>query len=170
MQEDKIEGRTQVYELGYHIVPTVSENDLPREVSTLKTLIEGNKGIIVSDESPKMRGLSYTLFKVVGGIKQKCDSAYFGWIKFEGDSSLIKIVEEAVKTNPHVLRYLLVKTVKENTLYGLKMAQSAKMQGGLDKGMERGLESRKPKEEVDPNKPKMSPEEMDKTIEELIKE
>lgn len=166
-----IEGRTQVYELGYHIVPSVQENDLPREVSVLKSLIEENKGIVISEEFPKMRGLAYTLFKVVGGIKQRCESAYFGWIKFEADSSLIKVVEEAVKKNPNVLRYLLIKTVKENTLYGLKMAQSAKMQGGLDRGgMERGLESRKPKEEVDPNKPKMSPEEMDKTIEELIKE
>lgn len=166
MQEDKIEGRTEVYELGYHIVPTVQESDLPSEVSTLKSLVEDNKGIIISDESPKMRGLSYTLFKVVKGVKQKCDSAYFGWIKFEGDSSLIKVVEDAVKTNPHILRYLLVKTVRENTLYGLKMAQSAKMQGGL----ERGIESRKPKSELSPDKPKMTQEEMDKTIDELIKE
>lgn len=166
MQEEKIEGRTQVYELGFHIVPTVPENDLPSEVSALKTLIENNKGIVISEEFPKIQNLSYSIFKVVGGVKQKCDTAYFGWIKFEGDSSLVKTVEEGAKTNPHVLRYLLVKTVKESTLYGLKMAQSAKMQGGL----ERGLESRKPKSEVAADKPKMSPEEMDKTIDELIKE
>ena len=166
MQENKTEGRAQVYELGFHIVPSVTENDLPSEVSVIKSHIDGLKGVVISEEFPKIQNLSYTLEKTVGGVKQKFDKAYFGWIKFEADSSSILAIEEAVKKSPHIVRYLLIKTVRESTLYGLKIAQSSKMQGG----MEKGLESRKPKTDVATDKPKMTEAELDKTIDELIKE
>jgi len=162
MQDDQQEGRTQVYELGYHIVPSVPEGDLPTEVSQLRTLVEENGGIIISDEFPKLKLLAYTLEKVVKGVKQKCDQSYFGWVKFEGNSSAIAAVKEGVEKNPHILRYLLIKTVKESTMYGLRIAQHAKMQGGV--------EGKGEKKDSVAEKPKMSAEEMDKTIDELVKE
>ncbi|MEO8638053.1 MAG: 30S ribosomal protein S6 [Candidatus Taylorbacteria bacterium] len=163
MEEENTEGRTQVYELGYHITPSLQESDLPQEVSGLKSLIEEHKGIVISEELPKKRPLAYAISKVEGGVKHLWSESYFGWVKFEVSPEEIVAVEEGVKKNLHILRYLLIKTVKENTLYGLKIAQSAKMQGGIER--------REKSPAVRPkDAPKMSPEEMDKTIEELIKE
>lgn len=159
MHEDNNGGRIQVYELGYHIVPTISEGDLPQEVNFLRSVIEENKGIIISEEFPKNRELSYTISKVVNGVKLKCDNAYFGWVKFEIGRDGVSAVKEAADKHPHILRFLLIKTVKENTVYGPRLAQSVKMQGGEGR-----------KEKVEPEKPKMSAEEIDKTIDEMVKE
>ena len=160
MQEDNNGGRTQIYELGYHIAPRVIESDLPQEVNSLHNNIEENKGIIISEEFPKIRPLSYPIAVMVNGRKQQYENAYFGWIKFEIGSSEIGKVKKWMEGNPSVLRYLLIKTVRENTIYAPRLAQTAKMQGGI--------ESKKDKAE----KPavKMTTEEIDKTIDEMVKE
>ncbi len=61
------------------------------------------------------------MLKVLGTDRHKCDSAHFGWLKFEVVQSEAVAVKKLLDTNPHVLRYLMVKTVKENTLLNGKM-------------------------------------------------
>jgi len=159
-KDEKSEGRTQIYELGYHIVPTVPENDLPSEVSALTGVILEKGGIMISDERPMLRPLAYTLYGNGPSGKAGFNNAYFGWVKFEAPIGEIKAIEAEVAKNQKILRFLLVKTVRESTLYGARIAQNAKMQGG----------ERKPEAPAAAAKPKMTEAEMDKTIDELVKE
>ena len=93
----------------------------------------------------------------MGGLRRKFDKAYFGWVKFEMDNKDIAAVKKSLDANENVLRFLLIKTVRENTLYGSKLVAAeevAKKKATVKK------------EEKAP----ASQEEIDKSIDELIKE
>lgn len=112
---------SRVYELGYHILPTVGEESLELEVSKLHSLITDKGGIIISEEFPQMKNLAYEMQKAYENKYQKFNRAYFGWIKFELDSSIIGDISNVVTSNPNILRFIIVKTVRENTIYNPKI-------------------------------------------------
>ena len=170
-QESSIEietddAETQVYEVGFHIVPSVEENDLAEEVSAIKSLIEKREGVFVSDEAPKLINLAYTIAKDIEGKKYKFNTAYFGWIKFEMNTNNIAFVKEGMDANKNILRYLIIKTVKESTLVP-KTAMFTKSESSKKSKVK--LKSEQNKEEVKKKTP-ISEEDLDKTIEELIVE
>ena len=157
------ESGKQVYELGYHIVSTVAEENLPKEVETLKEVVLQDGGSLVSEGEPKLINLAYSMTKSVADIKKKFDTAYFGWIKFETSQSLMPIIKKAMDQNPNLLRYLLIKTVRENTLFVPKLTVR-KVEG----------EAAKAKKPIKTEEAKVSSkkdlEDIDKSIEELVSE
>jgi len=155
------EGGVQVYELGYHIVSTVAEENVPKEVETLKAIVLKDGGSLVSEGEPKLINLAYSMTKSVADAKKKFNTAYFGWIKFETKSELMPMIKKAVDQNPHVLRYLLIKTVRENTLYTPKLNVKAPAKE----------EAPKAKKSIKTEEKKAtSIEDLDKTIDELVAE
>ena len=50
-----------------------------------------------------------------GGHNDKYDTAYFGWIKFELEKSKVPELQKELKLNQDILRFILFKTVKEDT-------------------------------------------------------
>jgi ribosomal protein S6 len=115
--------KATVYEVAFHIVPTVSPEKLPAELDAVKAILGGVGATIISEEAPKLRPLAYTMVKVVGPNRHKFDTAYFGWVKFEADASAVAEVKKAMDASDKVIRHLIVKTVRENTLYGEKFAE-----------------------------------------------
>lgn len=115
-ETDKTAGT--VYEVGFHIVPTVSPENLPKEVDAIKAVLAKNGAVTISEEFPKLRALAYQMVKVIGPARHRHDSAYFGWIKFEAAKDAVGQINKAMEANEKVLRYLIVKTVRENTLHG----------------------------------------------------
>ncbi len=115
-----------IYEVGYLIMPTVAEDNLSSEVSWLHGIIEANKGEIISEEFPKLRTLAYTMEKVLESKHQKITDAYFGWVKFELPVAALKTITQELDTRATILRHLVIKTVRENTLYGTRLAEAAK--------------------------------------------
>jgi len=112
----------KIYEVGYHIVSSVSEENIPAEVEKIKTYLAKEKAIIISEEAPKLRPLAYPIKKAYGGTYKVFDKAYFGFIKFElGEDVDIKTIDLAMKNNESVLRYIIIKTVRENTMYSPKI-------------------------------------------------
>jgi ribosomal protein S6 len=155
------EGGLQVYELGYHIVSTVAEENLPKEVETLKEIVLQDGGSLLSSGEPKLINLAYSMTKSVADTKKKFNTAYFGWLKFETKSELMPKIKKAVDENPHVLRYLLIKTVRENTLYTPKL-------NSIKVGEK---EAPKVKKSIKTSEVKAtSVEDIDKSIDELIAE
>ena len=153
------EERMQVYEAGFHIIPTVSEDTVAQKVAEIRSLIESNGGTIISDEFPKSRALAYTLVKPVAGINKRYNSAYFGWFKFEAPTSTAGAVKKGLDTAPEVLRHLIVKTVRENTMSNLAKIgmrsddpEAAKKADGV----------------VAPVAAPLSAEEIDKSIEKMV--
>jgi ribosomal protein S6 len=154
------EGGGQVYELGYHIVSTVAEENLPKEVETLKAIVLKDGGSLVSEGEPKLINLAYSMTKSVADIKKKFNTAYFGWLKFETESELMPSIKKAVDANPNVLRYLLIKTVRENTLYTPKLNTKVP-------GKEEAPAKVKKSVKTDEKKA-TSVEDIDKSIDELV--
>lgn len=152
--EEQKEAR--IYEVGFLVVPSVTEEELPREVTALKDALEKEKATIISEEFPKLRALAYPMQKRVGGGYQKYQNAYFGWVKFEVSAESAKRIEQAFKQSEKVLRYILVKTVREQTLT-----------------MGRPRMGRPERKEVPKDAPASAPVsevELDKSIEKLIAE
>ncbi|MES3032168.1 MAG: 30S ribosomal protein S6 [Patescibacteria group bacterium] len=106
----------KVYELGYLLVPTIKEEDLAVSYGNLKELVASFGGEIVSDEMPKMLNLAYTMQKVVSNVRSKFNTAYFGWTKFTMDSQKVLELKKSLDLNPTFVRFLILKTVKENTI------------------------------------------------------
>jgi ribosomal protein S6 len=115
-QNERQEG-FQVYELGFHFVPTLSEDEAMVKFSHLKSLVEKKGGTFISEETPHMINLAYEISKTVKAQKKHYSSSYFGWVKFEIDAEKIASLEKEVKDFEPVLRYLIIKTVRENTLH-----------------------------------------------------
>ena len=118
MEEKNIDSR--VYEVGYLLVPTLSEEEMPAIYSSLKDTIASLGGEFISDEMPKMINLAYTMNKTIQNVKNRFDNAYFGWVKFFMDAEKVLELKKKLDLNPQVIRFLIVKTVKENTIAAKK--------------------------------------------------
>jgi len=112
----------KIYEVGYHIVSSVAEEQIPTEVEKIKAYLAKERAIIISEEAPKLRPLAYSIKKAYGGTYKTFDKAYFGFIKFElGEEGDIRNIDLSMKNNESVLRYIVIKTVRENTMYSPKI-------------------------------------------------
>lgn len=115
-QTEQDEKTKRIYELGYHIVPTVSEEAVAAEVTILKDVLAGAQAQIISEGFPKFRPLSYPMRKASGGKQTDFLNVYFGWLKFETSSEAVKSIALAVRKNDKILRFIIFKTVRESTL------------------------------------------------------
>ena len=98
----------------------------------------------------------------MGGAKRNFDIAYFGWIKFDpGEASVAKI-KKFLDENENTLRFLLINTVRENTLFSPKIQDAV-----LAKEETKPAKKNSPEKEI---KSPISQEELDKTIDKLIAE
>ncbi len=159
---EKAESR--IYELGFHIVPSIAEEKLPAEVAALKDLLEKHGALFISEEFPKLRPLSYVMTKVIGAKHLKFDTAYFGWIKFEMEPSSVNALKKLLERNDNMIRFIFAKTVRENTMSVLKppMHRSSEVKPIPGLGKDANKEA--------PVKSPMSDAELDKTIDALVVE
>ncbi len=126
----KEEGNSRVYELGYLLVPTIAADDVPAMYGNLKELVSSLGGEAISDEMPKMINLAYSMVKVVSNVRSKFSTAYFGWIKFTMDSEKVLDLKKKLDLDPNVIRFLILKTVKENTIAAKRYVRSDMQRGG----------------------------------------
>jgi ribosomal protein S6 len=151
----------KVYELGYHLLPTLSEGDVSVEVAALKALIEKRGGTIIADEAPKLTDLSYTMTKAQSGKISKFTTAHFGWVKFEMTPAQAMEIKTELESHQQVLRYLLIATVRESTMAPRRMV------AGVREVTPTTTLRKLVKEEA---QVPVSEAELDKTIEELVGE
>jgi ribosomal protein S6 len=114
--EEEKETKSGVYEVGYIMVPTVAEESLGAEVTEFKDTLTNQGAIFISDEYPKMLELAYEMSRSINNKKQKFSYGYFGWVKFECTTIQAKIIKEMLDKNEKLVRYLLIKTVRESTM------------------------------------------------------
>ena len=153
------ESDKKIYEIGFQIIPSVPGDKIGEEYSAIKEIIEKNGAVIISDEMPKMRPLAYEMRKESAGKYQKYNTAYFGWVKFESGAEGVLVIDAFFKKTPTVLRHLLIKTVRENTMTAPKIPLYKK------------AEAPKMKIETEgdtPEKVKISETELDKAIDDVI--
>ncbi|MDB5253948.1 MAG: Ribosomal protein [Parcubacteria group bacterium] len=104
----------QVYELGYLVLPSVTEDNLPTVVSKIVSVIEKN-GTRLDSEDPFLETLAYSMSKTIGARKYVVDEAYIGWMKFEAEPQHVEAIKKDVDAIEEVLRTLLIKAPRETT-------------------------------------------------------
>ncbi len=155
--EVEVEGaKVSVYEVGYIMIPGIAEENLGGEVTEFKDGLLERGATFISDEYPKMLELSYEMSRSIANKKQKFSYGYFGWVKFECTTPNAKIIKELLDKNEKLVRYLMIKTVRESTM-------STKRAYGKQDGNKRRSVP-KTKEESAP----INEETIDKEIEALV--
>lgn len=145
-----------VYEIGFILVPQVTEEKLPESFGNIKNAILDTGAIAISEEFPKLITLAYSMERTINNKIERFTEGYFGWIKFELESDKVQGLEAALRLRTDLVRHLLIKTVRENTIaskkgFGVRRRPTSK-------------DELKDKEAL----PEMSKEEIDREIEALV--
>jgi len=107
----------RVYEISFIFDNKLDENAALEKSNALKQSIATLGGSFISEETPYMRELAYEMIRVVNNVNVRFNEGYFGWIKFEMDADKVKEFEKAIKLDEETVRYIVVKTVRDNTVY-----------------------------------------------------
>ena len=110
------EKSTRLYELGFILVPTIPELEVPQKVEALKALVKGEGGVVTNEGTPEYIDLAYTMERTIGSKTQKYSQGYFGFIKFEAEPSALEALKKAFDIEADIVRYLLIKTDEGNTI------------------------------------------------------
>jgi ribosomal protein S6 len=161
--EEKIEkgDNMTVYEASYLLLPSLADSQVPGKAASIKDKLTSLGGEIISDENPVLIDLAYPMTKVVATVRHKETKGYFGWVKFEISTSEMENVKKAFDNDGEILRYLIIKTVRENTLLNGKMKLQKEEKAKKEEDVEaESVESTEEKE--------VPSEEIDKSIDDLV--
>ena len=111
VSEEEAEG--EVYEVGYHLLPSVNENALEAEAAQIKSAVTKLGGEVLGERTPALINFAYALGKRVDGKLQKFSNGYFGWVAFSLTPGALKEIKEVLDAHENVLRYLIVKTSRD---------------------------------------------------------
>src|SRR5581483_4060927 len=101
-----------VYEVGFHLVPSIPEDALAGAFDKVKAMLGGAE-VIAEGFAAKMT-LAYAIERAAQGKREKFTSAYFGWVRFAAEeASAIPAIEAALRAEPSVLRCLLIHSTRE---------------------------------------------------------
>ncbi len=137
MENEEKEARIGVYEVGYIMVPSIAEENVAGEVTKFKDIFVNSGAVFISDEYPKMTELAYEMTRSINNKKQKFSYGYFGWVKFECSTLQSLDIKEKLDNNENIIRFLLIKTVRESTL-------SAKRPYGRQDSSKKRVSTKKP--------------------------
>lgn len=158
------EADLRVYEIGYHILPTVKEEDVESVVAGIRAFVEKSGGSFIAEGAPVSTKLSYTMFVSNEGKRTGYDRAYFGWIKCEMDGSAAYALAQQLETDKQILRSIVFKTVREDTRAAARhsVLRDVKRGDTIKSKPEKGAEQTIAGE--------VSEEQLDKSIDALIEE
>ena len=157
-KENTPEEGKRVYEVGYLLVPTISSDNLAKEVEAIRAILDTQKVAHIADGFPREINLAYEMLKVVGPKRSKYDTAYFGWMKFQAEPASLKEIKKALDASEKVIRFILIETVLENTLHGHKFTKE-----GEKREIKKILSSEAPEAKAE-----TTGEELDKSIDKLV--
>lgn len=158
--ESEVSFEPRVYEVGFLVLPTVAEENVPAEVVFIKDVLARGNATMISEEFPRLRPLAYTIRRQTGGKYEKYQSAYFGWIKFEGSPAIAADLKRLLDASTSILRYLIIKTVRENTMAPVRPVMRRSPMTFTPPRVPTGAQPA----------PAVSEVELDKTIEALVKD
>ncbi len=114
VEEGRGDDATRVYEVGYHLAPTISEDELAGVAAGLTDAVRAQVGEVVGERAPHKVSLAYAIEKVIDGAKRVFDEAHFGWIAFEASVQTLPAIEQLFKAHPQVLRFIVLKTERDS--------------------------------------------------------
>jgi ribosomal protein S6 len=100
------------YELAFHVLPTVAEGEVTSVCEAIKASLQSAGAQLGVEEAPARIELAYDIEKYLEGKYRKFTSAYFGWVRFKAEPSVIAELTEELESNQNILRHLIVKLTK----------------------------------------------------------
>lgn len=155
-------GVLRIYEVGYHIIPTVKEEDVEKIVSGIRGVIEKAGGSFIAEGAPALTRLAYPMPTMEGDKHVEHDRGYFGWIKFEAEIAVANALNEALRQNTSILRHIVFQTVREDT--------RAKMKPPVLREVKRTDIIRAAPRRVEESAAPISEEELEKAIQDITAE
>lgn len=148
---------TPVFEVGFHLVPTISEDGVAAVVEKIHGLLKDAE--IISEQFPMRMTLAYQVERSVQGKREKYTESYFGCIKFATERDAIPEFQAALRAMSPVLRYVVISTEREDVSNPRRAVfASSRLEGEV---------IHKPQAEVEV-KTAVSEEELDKSIDALV--
>jgi ribosomal protein S6 len=108
---------SRIYEISFIFDNKLDEETALEKSNAIKQSIATLGGSFISEEAPYMRELAYEMIRVVNNVNIRFNEGYFGWIKFELSGDKVLALEKNIKLDEQVVRYLVVGTVAENTVF-----------------------------------------------------
>ncbi|RUM57887.1 MAG: 30S ribosomal protein S6 [Nautilia sp.] len=93
--------RIKHYEVLFVLRPTLTEEEIAKQIETINGVITNNGGEIVAVDKVGMRDLAYEI--------QKNKRGYYTITYFKAPTSAIKEIERNLRINEDVIRFLTVK-------------------------------------------------------------
>jgi len=115
--ETEMNDELKVYEISFIFDSHLDEAQTAKKFEVLKKDIASLGGSFISEETPYLRELSYTMIRTVNHKKVKFESGYFGWVKFEILPENILTIENKLKLDEEVIRFLVVKADRLNDVF-----------------------------------------------------
>lgn len=123
----------QIYELGYLILPSITEDKLLAVAENLKEVIAREGGKVFDGEEPHLHELSYTMAKTVGSSRYVLNDAYIGWLKFELEPESVERVKNSLEKMNELVRFLIIKVPKKTTFtFAQAKKQAIEAESGAD--------------------------------------
>lgn len=111
--EEGAKDGTEVYEVGYHLLPTLSEAEVTAATKDIASFLTKEGAVFVGDHAPERIDLAYDISKRINGRITPFKEAYFGWMAFELARANAVKVKAFLDAHAHILRYLFVATSKD---------------------------------------------------------
>ncbi len=153
----------RVYELAYLLVPTLEGDKVDEKFQSLKQHVVSKGAELVSEDTPRLLELQYEMSRTIANKKTWFDEAHFGWVKFEADPSLVKEIHDDLARDEQIIRFMIIKTVKENTIASKKPLGGYKRRTDVFAKESIEVEGGEPVE-------KATVEEVDKAVDALVEE
>lgn len=102
-----------VYEVGYHLLPSLSDDDAVAFSKDLMAFLKKEGADFVGDHAPEKMDLAYDISKRIAGRITPFSQAYFGWVAFELNRGKLDGVKKFMDTYASVLRHLIISTTRD---------------------------------------------------------
>lgn len=161
---DALPGEPAVYEIAFHVLPSLEETEVSDIVASVRSEIEKKGGSVIAEEPSKKILLAYPVEKRYQGGIDRFIQAHFCWLKAELSPTDAPEIQEMLRTHKSVLRTLVARTTKEDTLLaGRQFIQSEMKDKEKEKKVQTGTTP-----EAEAEKGPVSEEELDRSLEKLI--
>jgi ribosomal protein S6 len=156
---------TKLYELAFNIIPTISDAEVKDVFGGIKDMVS-KIGKVVASSEPAHIPLAYVMEKSIDTKKQKYNTAYFSWIKFEATPEVIDQFQKDLDLNKAILRYMVIKSDKESTISAQELAQVLRGDEEKEVAVEEGEKVVETDSVVEADKNDVA--EIDKAIDDLV--
>jgi len=119
---DDAGSETRVYELGFHLDPELSSEEVRGAYEAMRGLIAG-KGVVIAEGEPQTIQLAYTISRQDTTGRRDFNSAHFCWIVYEAPAESHAEILSAVNTDKRIIRFIDLLTTKDDARHSVELRE-----------------------------------------------